>query len=138
MITPYVPTVSETFIRGHLDRLPARTVLVHGWPPSIGDAPVLSWPTRLRYKLRKRLSRNGGGGETTAAYIAAFRRFSIDAVLAEYGTTGVNVMEACRKLEIPLIVHFHGYDASVHEVLAKHAEDYPRMFGQAEAIVAVS
>jgi len=99
---------------------------------------VLSWPTRLRYKLRKRLSRNGGGGETTAAYIAAFRRFSIDAVLAEYGTTGVNVMEACRKLEIPLIVHFHGYDASVHEVLAKHAEDYPRMFGQAEAIVAVS
>jgi colanic acid/amylovoran biosynthesis glycosyltransferase len=138
VITPYSPTVSETFIRGHLDRLPARTVLVHGWPPSIGDAPVLSWSTRVYYKLRKRLSRNGGGGETTAAYIAAFRRFSVDAVLAEYGTTGVNVMEACRKLKIPLIVHFHGYDASVYEVLAKHAEDYPRMFGQAAAVVAVS
>src|SRR6266850_150340 len=96
IVTPYVPAVSETFIRGHLDRLPARTVLVHGWPPSIGAAPVLSWSTRVYYKLRKRLSRNGGGGETTAAYIAAFRRFSVDVVLAEYGTTGVAVMKACR------------------------------------------
>jgi glycosyltransferase involved in cell wall biosynthesis len=138
VITPYFPTVSETFIRGHLDRLPASTVLIHSWPPSIGNSPVLSWPTRVYYKLRKRVSRNGGGGETSAAYMAAFRRFNLDAVLVEYGTTGVNVMEACRKLEIPLIVHFHGYDASVYEVLAKHAEDYPRMFGQAAAIVAVS
>ncbi len=138
VITPYSPTVSETFIRGHLDRLPARTVLVHGWPPSIGDAPVLSWLTRVYYKLSKRLSQNGGARETTAAYIAAFRRCDTDAVLAEYGTTGVDVMEACRMLEIPLIVHFHGYDASVYEVLAKHAEDYPRMFAQAAAIVAVS
>lgn len=138
IVTPYLPAVSETFIRGHVDRLPARTVLVHGWPPSVGDAPVLSWPLRVGYKLRKRLSGNGGGGDVTVAYIAAFRRFRTEAVLAEYGTTGVDVMEACRKSEIPLIVHFHGYDASVHEVLAKHADDYLKMFGQAAAIIAVS
>jgi glycosyltransferase involved in cell wall biosynthesis len=111
---------------------------VHGWPPSVGDSPVLSWPKRVGYKVRKRLSRNGGGGETTAAYVAAFRRFRTDAVLAEYGTTGVDVMEACRKSAIPLIVHFHGFDASVHEVLARHTEDYLNMFKQAAAIIAVS
>lgn len=138
IVTPYLPVVSETFIRGHVDRLPARTVLVHGWPPSIGDSPVLSWPTRVGYKLRKRILRNGGGGEMTAAYVAAFRRFRTDAVLAEYGTTGIDVMEACGKSAIPLIVHFHGYDASVHELLARHANDYLNMFEQAAAIVAVS
>ena len=137
IVAPYLPAVSETFIRGHVDRLPARTILIHGWPPSIGDTPVLSWPTRAGHKLRKRFSRNGKG-EMTAAYIAAFRRCGTVAVLAEYGTTGVDVMEACRKSEIPLIVHFHGYDASMHEVLAKHAEDYLKMFGQAAAIVGVS
>jgi colanic acid/amylovoran biosynthesis glycosyltransferase len=137
-VTPLLPSISETFIRGHVSRLPATTVLVHSWPPSIGESPVLSWPIRVGYKLRKRFSRNGGKGETTAAYIAAFRRFRIDAVLAEYGTTGVDVMEACRTSEIPLIVHFHGFDASVNEVLVNHAEDYRKMFGQAAAIIAVS
>jgi glycosyltransferase involved in cell wall biosynthesis len=37
-----------------------------------------------------------------------------------------------------LIVHFHGYDASVNSVLAEHKETYPRMFKIASAIIAVS
>ena len=84
VITPYYPTVSETFIRGHVERLPAETLLIQGWPPAVGDAPVLSWPTRAGYKVHKRISRRSTG-ETTAAYLAAFRRFRPDAVLAELG-----------------------------------------------------
>jgi glycosyltransferase involved in cell wall biosynthesis len=76
--------------------------------------------------------------ETTAAYIKAFRRHRARAVLAEYGTTGVLVMDACRRLSIPLVVHFHGYDASVSHVLEENAESYQRMFKQAGAIIAVS
>jgi glycosyltransferase involved in cell wall biosynthesis len=37
-----------------------------------------------------------------------------------------------------LIVHFHGYDASVTSVLEEHRETYPRMFRIASAIIAVS
>ena len=73
-----------------------------------------------------------------AAYVAAFRRSHVDVVLAEYGPTGVAVMEACRKSNLPLLVHFHGYDASVREVLRENAETYPAMFKQAAAIIAVS
>ena len=138
VVTTYLPTVSETFIRGHIDRLPTKTILVHSWPPSIGDEPVLSLPTRVAYKIRKRIARNGTMNETTAAYVKAFQRWRADVVLAEYGTTGVLVMEACRKLTIPLIVHFHGYDASVREVIAEHAISYRQMFDQAMAIIAVS
>ncbi len=54
------------------------------------------------------------------------------------GTVGVRVVEACRLAGLPLIVHFHGYDASVHAVLEADAEAYPRLFQQASAIVAVS
>src|SRR6266850_2559879 len=138
IVAPYLPALSETFIRGHIERLPAKVTLVHSWPPSVGHNPVLSWPMRIGYKVRRRLSRDGASNETTAAYIAAFRRAGAVAVLAEYGTTGVATMDACRELDIPLIVHFHGYDASVRAVLDEHRETYPLMFHQAVAIIAVS
>jgi glycosyltransferase involved in cell wall biosynthesis len=138
LVAPYMPTVSETFIRGHIEQLPAKVVLVHSWPPSIGNRPVLSSPVRIAYKVRRRFSGAGAEPETTAGYIAAFRRSGAEAVLAEYGDSGVAAMEACRRLQIPLIVHFHGYDASVHDVLKENAETYPAMFKVAAAIIAVS
>ena len=76
--------------------------------------------------------------EATAAYVRAFRNHAAQAVLAEYGPTGVRTMPACRRLGIPLVVHFHGFDASVRSVLQKHAATYPALFEKAAAIVAVS
>jgi glycosyltransferase involved in cell wall biosynthesis len=72
------------------------------------------------------------------AYEKLFRRYRPCAVLAEYGTTGVGVMAASCSASIPLIVHFHGYDASLHGVLIENADTYPRLFQQAAAIVVVS
>lgn len=138
VVTPYEPALSETFIRAHLERLPAKTVLIAGRPPAIESRPVLSMPERAAYKMRRALLREGLGRETTAAYVRAFRRHGVAAVLAEYGTTGVLVMDACRQLGLPLIVHFHGYDASVRSVLEENAEAYREMFRRAAAIIAVS
>src|SRR5688572_5097653 len=133
VVAPYLPSVSETFIRGHVERLPSKTILIHGWPASIETRPVLSTMARFGFKVRRKLLGQRVDKETTAAYLAAFRRARPDAVLAEYGTTGVSVMVACRQLGIPLIVHFHGYDASVRAVLEEHSETYPIMFQQAAA-----
>jgi glycosyltransferase involved in cell wall biosynthesis len=47
-------------------------------------------------------------------------------------------VDACRRLHIPLIVYFLGYDASVTSVLEEHAESYRRMFQEACALIAVS
>jgi glycosyltransferase involved in cell wall biosynthesis len=138
VVTPYEPSPSETFIRAHVERLPAKTILVHSWPPTVGRKTVLSLPERAAYKLLRTILRSGLERETTAAYVKAFRKHRTAAVLAEYGPTGVLVMEACRKLGVPLIVHFHGYDASVRSVLEENAESYARMFEQAAAIIAVS
>lgn len=138
LVTPYVPSVSETFIRAHAEGLPAKVCLVHGWRPMIGEKPVLGWPMRAVYKGWRVLSRGGLERESTAAYMKAIRRARAHAVMAEYGPMGVLVMEACRRTSVPLVVHFHGYDASERAVLAEHAETYPTMFRRAAAIVSVS
>ena len=137
-MTAYVPSVTETFIRVHIEQLPANVTLVHGWRPSIGNRPVLSLPLLVYYKTRRMMFGDGLHQEKTAAYLKVFRERRIEAALAEYGEMGVHVMDAAKRAGIPLIVHFHGYDASVRSVLEEHRETYPQMFGIASAIIAVS
>jgi colanic acid/amylovoran biosynthesis glycosyltransferase len=136
--TPYEPALSETFIRGHIERLPARVTLLYGWPLAHEGRPILSVPRRAAHKLRRTLLRGGIERELTDAYATAFRRARADAVLAEYGPVGVLVKDACRRLGVPLVVHFHGFDASAREVLEEHRDSYPEMFRAACAVVAVS
>jgi glycosyltransferase involved in cell wall biosynthesis len=62
----------------------------------------------------------------------------VDVVLAEYGQTGVAILPACRLAGIPLVVHFHGHDASNHDMLARFGEAYREMFRHAAAVIAVS
>lgn len=138
VVTPYAPSPSETFIRRHITDLPASVVLVHGWRPTVDDRVVLSLPERVAYKAWRALSGAGLERETTAAYSRVFKHHRARAVLAEYGPTGVKVMAACRQLNLPLIVHFHGFDASVHSLLEKHASQYPALFTQAASVIAVS
>lgn len=62
----------------------------------------------------------------------------VTAVLAEYGPSGVEMMHICEELSIPLIVHFHGYDAYRDDILLSYGAHYPEMFGKTDAIVVVS
>lgn len=66
------------------------------------------------------------------------RKEKIDIVLAEYGITGVSILDICKKNNIPLVVHFHGYDAYQKDVLLKYKAAYNEMFRYAKAIIAVS
>lgn len=138
VVAPYKPSISETFIRGHVERMPARAMLVYGWPLVEDGRPVLSTARRFYHKVLRKLFRAGVEREYTDAYMTAFRRARTRVVLAEYGDVGVQVEEACRRLGVPFVVHFHGYDASVREVLEEHRESYPRMFHEAAAVIAVS
>jgi len=61
-----------------------------------------------------------------------------DVLLAEYGITGVSVLDACRAAGVPLVVHFHGFDATNRPTLAEYGTAYRSVFAYAKAIVAVS
>lgn len=128
---------SETFIRQHVTDLPAETTLLDDWPPW-AQAWERTLPGRALYRGVRLLSARAYERHITAAYVRHFERRRVDAVLAEFGPTGVAVMDACRVLGLPLVVHFHGYDASVRSVLEQYAAGYAAMFRQASALVAVS
>lgn len=138
IVVPYPPVISETFIRAHIEKLPAEILMVHGWRPSIGSKTVLPFHQIALHKVGRVLLGHTLEREITAAYVKAFRTYAPHAVLAEYGPTGAVVVEACKRLGIPLIVHFHGYDAHEHSTLDEYREKYPLMFAQAVAIIAVS
>ena len=130
---------SETFIRQHAYGLPTETSLVDDWPPwkSSGSRWERALPGRAYYRALRLLSPEAYGRRVTAAYVNLFRGRA-DAVLAEFGPTGVAVMEACRQLNLPLFVHFHGYDISVRRVLEQYGAAYSEMFRRASGLIAVS
>jgi glycosyltransferase involved in cell wall biosynthesis len=135
---PWALRPADTFVRPHIDRLPARVVTVHGWRLHFGDEPVLSRPRRVAHKLWRIATRGGLEREKTDAYLTVLRRFHVDAVLAEYGDHAIDAVDACRRSQVPLIAHFHGYDASVRSVLDENAAAYRQLFQSASALVAVS
>jgi len=140
IVQPAIGNISETFLQAQADILPCETVVVHGKTPQIEGQKVLSesFPARAGRKLWRTLCGLPWQWDRQHAYATAFRHHRADVVLAQYGPTGTRVVDACRQTGIPLVVQFHGYDASVHEVIEREREGYHKIFRHAAAVVAVS
>jgi len=74
----------------------------------------------------------------THYYYDIFSEVGANIALAEYGPTAVAIRSACKEARIPLVVHFHGYDAHRTSVLNTYSDAYRDVFAEAKAIVAVS
>jgi colanic acid/amylovoran biosynthesis glycosyltransferase len=66
------------------------------------------------------------------------KRNAVDVVLAEYGPIAVAVMNSCEESGIPLVAHFHGYDAHSQPTVSEYKERYGVLFAKAAAVIAVS
>jgi len=138
---------SETFARATAELLPCHVSVVH-WEPYRGlcldDSPLQSRKPLAEFArfTRRALARARGSdaqaSELTPLYVRAFRRARCQAVYVEFGHTATRVMDACQRLELPLIVHFHGTDAHSGSILDRYGGRYPRLFEQAAAIIANS
>ncbi|GAF01815.1 glycosyltransferase family 4 protein [Saccharicrinis fermentans] len=62
----------------------------------------------------------------------------IDTVFANYGMSGSYMVPVCKTLNIPLIVIFHGYDATENKIIRKFRKKYHKLFDYASSIIAVS
>lgn len=71
-------------------------------------------------------------------FAQSLKKHHIDVVLAEYGTTGAEVLPACMYAGIPLVAHFHGRDCSCYGVVTEYANKYKALFRGAAYVVAVS
>jgi len=154
IVSPTADKYSETFIRAHIERLPVKIKALYGRSfPAFSendDRPLLPW---IQYGVNVALSRLLGLDPKRvhqavlnyyprhmreAALRRYLRRERVQAVLAEYGHAGVAIMNICREAEIPLIVHFHGFDAYRSSALEASGQRYPQLFESAAAIIAAS
>ncbi|CAN5607667.1 hypothetical protein BH23GEM9_BH23GEM9_23180 [soil metagenome] len=136
---------SETFIREHIMSLPARTLPLVGMPATrrAGDGSgefLLSRrvPARALRWLRRTTRIDSVEACDTRSLVRYFRAHAVDVVLAEYGPTAVSVLPACQITGIPLVAHFHGYDAYRLPRDPRVHADYARMFHGAAVVVGVS
>jgi glycosyltransferase involved in cell wall biosynthesis len=70
--------------------------------------------------------------------VKTFRALQPDVVLAEYGPIAASIVDACREARVPLVAHFHGYDAHRRDVVSRQMNAYRHLFTHAAAVVAVS
>jgi glycosyltransferase involved in cell wall biosynthesis len=144
IVTPLRDAYSETFIKAHVEGLPAAVTLLYGdaFPTHYDDGELIL-PRGSIFRRFLRLARR----ELLGTPMESFRRkglvkilkaHQVQAVLAEYGPCGAHQVDPCDAAGIPLIVHFHGYDAYRRGVLETYRSKYLRMFEAAAAIVAVS
>ena len=141
--SPLSSAYSETFIHMQYARLPC-ALRIHGSPvarETVPGGPILplnnlrglwdclvdvgfrgtGWEGPQRRELRRRLKKN-----------------KIQVLLANYGPTGSALLPVTRALRIPLVVHFHGFDAHHAEVLEKQADAYRQLGREAAAVIVVS
>ena len=139
MISPSLNAYSETFIQEQKKGLKGKVFYYYG-----GQVPqflegfgklgngIIAWSIKIRRKLGfKTLS------VTETAFIHSLRKNKIQVVLAQYGTTAHQIVNICKKINIPLVTHFHGYDASI-EVVIENCNYYKAVFEYSSYVIAVS
>lgn len=136
ILSPNRNAYSETFIQSHRE-LPFNIKFYYdGWLPTCLDSGEKLLRADILTRIRRKFSRRFTAAELDL--IQSFRREKIDCILAEYGLTGAKTCKVAKYLGLPLVVHFHGFDASVKSVLATYKEGYRELFGYAAKVVVVS
>lgn len=142
IIKPNPSTYSETFIQSHIDFLPMEKKILYG-----GDFPLYkedgsflipSFWGIVSYLFQKRVLKKRDIPVRTNALVSYLRKENIEVVLAEYGTVGAMVADACRLANVPLVIHFHGADAHHHATINEYKDWYRRAFQYASTIIGVS
>lgn len=137
----------ETFIRSHIERLPARVLSFVGYSPAeiLGQTPgpiALGLTDRIRRAVETHIPRRRTGADADLLHARVlarhWRREGVELVLAEYGVGGASIWRACQLAALPLAVHFHGFDAYSSRALTPYGAAYHDMFAYTGLVVAVS
>ena len=117
------PKLSETFIQRQIAFLDASVICERFDEPLyrqlglkrtchvIGERSFASrWLKKAAFKLGFYFDHWDGRQRREVAKLLARERF--DVVLAEFGPNGIKAAPVCAASDVPVVVHFHGYDLS--------------------------
>jgi glycosyltransferase involved in cell wall biosynthesis len=65
------------------------------------------------------------------------KALKVDVALVEYGNHAMKLLPLLKKGNLPFVVHFHGYDASVNTIIEQN-NNYKDLFEVASSVIAVS
>ncbi|WP_026727814.1 glycosyltransferase [Flavobacterium denitrificans] len=139
IISPSKDGYSETFIQEQKNGLKGEIFYYYGdvipqYLEGVGklNNKNIAWMVKIKRKL---------GFKTPSViemnFMHSLQKNKIQVVLAQYGNTSHRILNFCKKLDIPLITHFHGYDASVEAVI-KNCDNYKEVFACSKYVIAVS
>ncbi|WP_417887301.1 glycosyltransferase family 4 protein [Zunongwangia sp.] len=140
ILSPSQNAYSETFIQAHKNHLDGNIFYYYGDSKNIrleGEGSINKNSKALFYKLKRKLFKKKYSWYFNQLLIDSLKRNKIDVVLAEYGTTAEMCLKPIKELNIPLIIHFHGYDASKKQII-KANNNYKKSFDYASYVIAVS
>ncbi|MFM7726231.1 MAG: glycosyltransferase [Flavobacteriales bacterium] len=133
---------SETFIRAHIELLQGEILYYHtGRIPRYLGKQKLPEGNSLFRQITAAIKRAVGISPPSArekAFEQSLRKTKPDILFAEFGVVGADCTPTARKLNIPLAVHFFGFDASEYKVLEDFKEAYQQMFAYASVIFVVA
>jgi len=143
IINPSPNAYSQTFINAHIQNIKANIfVLKKGYLPAKDHADRNFYNPFFPLKLLHKVQIWSGFTKKEAYHQRSIGRYikkkKIDVVLAEFGPTGAAIYQICQKLNIPLVIHFHGADAYWDNYLNRLRSEYKKMFEVAKYIIVVS
>lgn len=139
LISPSKNAYSETFIRAHKELLEGNIYFYYSGelPTEIEDGLLINSRRKRIIDIIKGHFHLNRYTLDEQALIDSFKNNNIDLVFAEYGGTGERMIPVCEALGLPLIVHFHGFDATRSDQLQINRQ-YKGIFKYASYIVCVS
>lgn len=136
IFSPSQNAYSETFIQAHKN-LPFNIKYYYdGFLPSHLEAQGKI----VKYKAGNRIRNLFNKRFTIAEQCLrdSLKSEQVDCVLAEYGPTACHTLNVVKSLNLPLIVHFFGYDASLRTIIDEYEEKYKLVFNYSKYVVVVS
>lgn len=136
IFSPAQNVYSETFIQAHRKLPFIIRYYYDGYLPRRLEGLESLQHFNIAQRIKKKFDKRFDLFET--ALLQSLKKEKVDCILAEYGPTACWSLNVLTFLQLPLIVHFHGYDASVKTLLEEYADGYKKVFAYAAAIVVVS
>lgn len=139
---PQPNSYSETFIHNHIKYLNPVATITDGWLPYLDQNKntIFQFPFSLNV-LRGTL-KNYLPNFYFKIYQQNLKQYliknKIEIVLAEYGITASNMIDVCTELNIPLVAHYHGFDAYEYKTIDKYKSAYLNLSNKAAKIIVVS
>lgn len=140
IVAPSQNAYSETFIQAHKNWLDGNVKYYYGSVSNVkleGEGELLSGTKKLLGKAMDVVSSKKLHSQKKAL-LDSWKKHKIDVLFFEYGTTAAQFIDVIKESGLPLIIHFHGYDASAHATIKEFEKQYASMFNYATYVIVVS